>query len=656
MGNVRIPNRFPVGSIVATAACTIALAAGCPRTHADESKTPLEVFGHLPTIEDMAMSPDGTKLAYVRTEDERRSVLIRQMGESKPLAAFRVGDTKLRQIQWMDDDNILLTRSSTGGVPEGYYIRGRQRYEWFQLAAYCVSKQKLADIDFFVQGNTLRSNAVLGPVVIRQVDGAAMLFAHGLYGSIDFRPALFKYSVADPHVWLVDRADEPTTRWAVDDSGRVAAKFVFHDLSKKWEILLPKEQRMAAAVSGQAEVELPVLQGFSSDGNTIIVEFVEDGDVVWKPLVLKDGSWGLPLAKGEAFSDVIVDRKSGRIIGGVAGNDDKGYVFFDAELQAHWDAALRAFPDEHVEIVSYSDDFSSLLLRVFGRRDGYAYARFDWYTHRATLLTPVYEGLRTVAEVKRIVYPAADGLQIPAFLTLPPGTARNNLPLIVLPHGGPTAADHLRFDWWSQALAAQGYAVLQPNYRGSSLSYKFESAGFGEWGRKMQTDLSDGVRYLAGQGVIDPKRVCIVGGSYGGYAALAGVTLESGVYRCAISVAGISDMKRFRESAGYTDNLVRRFWDRYLGISKQGDPVLAAVSPIEHLDKLTAPVLLIHGRDDTVVPFIQSDIMARVLKSAGKPVEFVTLKHEDHWLSNGQTRLQMLQASVDFLQKYNPAN
>src|SRR6202451_1183223 len=132
MDEVRIPNRFSVGCIVAVAAYTVALAAGCSRAHAAESKTPLEVFGHLPTIEDMAMSPDGTKLAYVRTEGEGRSVLIRQMGQSKPLAAFRVGDTKLRRIQWMDDDNILLIRSSTGGVPEGYYTRGRQRYEWYQ--------------------------------------------------------------------------------------------------------------------------------------------------------------------------------------------------------------------------------------------------------------------------------------------------------------------------------------------------------------------------------------------------------------------------------------------------------------------------------------------------------------------------------------------
>jgi dipeptidyl aminopeptidase/acylaminoacyl peptidase len=164
------------------------------------------------------------------------------------------------------------------------------------------------------------------------------------------------------------------------------------------------------------------------------------------------------------------------------------------------------------------------------------------------------------------------------------------------------------------------------------------------------------VRYLADQGVVDPKRVCIMGGSYGGYAALAGVTLESGVYRCAISVAGISDMKRFRWGMGYTDSAGQRYMDRYLGTAHQGNAALSAISPIDHADALTAPVLLIHGADDTVVPYWQSTLMESVLKSAHKNVEFVALNHEDHWLSNSQTRLQMLEVSVDFLKKYNPAD
>jgi dipeptidyl aminopeptidase/acylaminoacyl peptidase len=189
------------------------------------------------------------------------------------------------------------------------------------------------------------------------------------------------------------------------------------------------------------------------------------------------------------------------------------------------------------------------------------------------------------------------------------------------------------------------------------LNLRFIEAGFGQWGRKMQTDLSDGVRYLAKQGVIDPARVCIVGGSYGGYAALAGVTLDPGVYRRAVSVAGISDLRRFLNwSADKYLSWTQRYWDRFMGISGQSDPALIAASPIEHVSAVTVPVLLIHGRDDTVVPFEQSDVMLSALKRAGKSVELVTMKHEDHWLSRSETRLQMLQATVAFLKANNPPN
>jgi dipeptidyl aminopeptidase/acylaminoacyl peptidase len=207
-------------------------------------------------------------------------------------------------------------------------------------------------------------------------------------------------------------------------------------------------------------------------------------------------------------------------------------------------------------------------------------------------------------------------------------------------------------------MAAQGYAVLKPNFRGSTTTQSFTTAGYGQWGRKMQTDLSDGVRYLAKEGIIDPARVCIVGASYGGYAALAGVTLDPGVYRCAVSVAGISDLKTMlqwekrRESVG--DHLGTRYWNRYMGVSGPDDPALDAISPIKHIDKVNVPVMLIHGRDDTVVAYEQSEIMLKALKKANKQVELVTMKKEDHWLSRSETRLLMLQSSMAFMKRNNP--
>jgi dipeptidyl aminopeptidase/acylaminoacyl peptidase len=228
------------------------------------------------------------------------------------------------------------------------------------------------------------------------------------------------------------------------------------------------------------------------------------------------------------------------------------------------------------------------------------------------------------------------------------------LPAIVLPHGGPAARDYPEFDWWAQAFASRGYAVFQPNFRGSTgYGPKLERAGDGQWGRAMQTDISDGLADLVRQGLVDPKRVCIMGGSYGGYAALAGVTLQKGLYRCAVSVAGVSDLQDLAKREIHDsdqDQILSRQLDRQLGPFD----ALKAVSPIRLADHADAPILLIHGKDDTVVPYAQSVAMEKALKQQGKPVEFVTLPGEDHWLSRGATRLQMLTAADAFIERYNP--
>ena len=364
------------------------------------------------------------------------------------------------------------------------------------------------------------------------------------------------------------------------------------------------------------------------------------------------------------FDNGLYDPKTKRLIGGSITTDSIRYIFFDKDDQAQWDRVARAFKDAQVELVSWSDDRKTMTLKVDGPDYGYAYFLVDLKTLRADPVGDVYQNIqpKDLAPVQRINYKAKDGLNIPAYLTLPAGRTAKGLPLIVLAHGGPAARDEPGFDWWSQALASRGYAVLQPQFRGSDgFGEAFMAAGYGQWGRKMQSDLSDGVGDLASRGVIDPKRVCIVGGSYGGYAALAGVTLEKDVYRCAVSVGGISDLARFlswrrARQGGRSDTLSMRYWSRFMGVEGGGDSQLDSLSPARIADKAGAPILLIHGRDDTVVPYDQSRMMADALQKAGKPVQFVALAHEDHWLSRADTRLQMLQETVRFVETNNPPN
>jgi cephalosporin-C deacetylase-like acetyl esterase len=642
-------NRVSDNAVRAMAAAAMVLLS---RLCAAADATPLAAYGRLPSLENVAISPDGTKLAFVKTDGESRNLVVLPLDKTELIGGVRVGDTKLRDVDWVDDDNILGTISATSPPPFGF--TGATR-EWFQFVNFNIKKMRVNPLSYDI-GEERTFNVTLGNTAFRSVAGHATLFTQGYCIHETTVPCLFSFTYPEQRVRHVDEGSQPDTQWLIDESGNVTAQFVYHEQKKLWEIKTRKDRHWTLVASGTEAIDTPDMLGFTADGRGLIVRFLVNGDPQWRPLNLSDNSWGPPLAKGAAFSRVVEDRKTGRIIGGRQIGSSE-YIFFDNELQAHWNAVLRAFPGERVILESRSDDFSRMVLKIFGPRDGYVYALYDWFAHHATILGRVYEGVTAPADVRAVAYPAADGMKIPGFLTLPRGAAEKNLPLVVLPHGGPASADTLEFDWWSQALAAQGYAVLQPNFRGSILDSEFMQAGFGQWGRKMQTDLSDGVRYLVHEGIVDPKRVCIVGASYGGYAALAGVTLESDVYRCSVSVAGLSDLPRYLKWVGNTKQAITgRYWDRFMGATDPHDPALQAISPIEHVSAVTVPVLLIHGRDDTVVPYEQSDVMLSALKRAGKSVQLITMKHEDHWLSRSETRLQMLQATVDFLKINNPPN
>ncbi|MEL7219650.1 MAG: prolyl oligopeptidase family serine peptidase, partial [Pseudomonadota bacterium] len=235
----------------------------------------------------------------------------------------------------------------------------------------------------------------------------------------------------------------------------------------------------------------------------------------------------------------------------------------------------RAFPKLNNRIEDWTDNLGRVIVRTNGNGDSGSWFNVDLENLSASALG--YERMAVtpekVGKISTITYQAGDGLEIEAILTLPPGKDPTNLPLVVFPHGGPTGQDDAVFDWWAQAVAYRGYAVLQPNFRGSTNRDRaFIRAGYGEWGRKMQTDLSDGIAHLAAEGIVDPSRACIMGASYGGYAALAGVTLQQGIYRCAVSFAGVSDLTRLtrteiRESG--SNSMVKRVLKEEIGQGRE---------------------------------------------------------------------------------------
>ena len=612
---------------------------------------PLESYGRLPNLEKVALSPDGSRLAFVRTNDSARLLAILEL-PNKFLSGGKIGEVKLRHLAWADNDHLLITTSTTG-MPFG--LIGTDT-EWTQLSVYEISTHKMhtypeptSDLQIV--------NVIVGSPMVRHIGNDTVLFLTGLWVDDRTKLALFKVNLTTHRQALVRQGSDATLGWLVDEGGEIVAEDNYYEREQRWQMKLRHNGHWFEAESQRTAIDVPDMVGFGPKGDSVLVSTLEKGEPVWESLSLQDGKLGPPIEGGDDLNEAIEDPTTHRMIGGIQIADQSKYVFFSPALKSRWKSVEDAFEGERIELLSTSADLMQFLVLVDGPR-GYRYELVNMNTARSLPIGDVYDGIKDSLETRRITYEAADGLKIPAYLTLPAGKPASKLPLIVFPHGGPASRDTLDFDWWAQAMAAQGYAVLKPNFRGSTTTQSFTTAGYGQWGRKMQTDLSDGVRYLAKEGIIDPTRVCIVGASYGGYAALAGVTLDPGVYRCAVSVAGISDLKTMlqwekrRENGG--DHLGTRYWNRYMGVSGPDDPALDAISPIRHIDNVNVPVLLIHGKDDTVVAYEQSEIMLKALKKANRKVELVTMKKEDHWLSRGETRLLMLQSSMAFLKANNP--
>jgi dipeptidyl aminopeptidase/acylaminoacyl peptidase len=248
-----------------------------------------------------------------------------------------------------------------------------------------------------------------------------------------------------------------------------------------------------------------------------------------------------------------------------------------------------------------------------------------------------------------VAYPARDGLVIHGYLTLPAGAAGRRVPLIVHPHGGPFGVrDDWGFDAEVQFLASRGYAVLQPNYRGSGgYGQKFEQAGFREWGGKMQDDLTDGVKWAIDQGFADPERICIYGASYGGYAALAGVTFTPELYRCAINYVGVSDLRVIASVARYFDRGSLLFNKTRIGEGA----MLDERSPVNYVQNIRVPTLHAYGDNDVRV--IQEHWMRleAALKRYHKPYEYITENKEGHGFGHEESRMRFYGLVEKFLEK-----
>ena len=398
--------------------------------------------------------------------------------------------------------------------------------------------------------------------------------------------------------------------------------------------------------------------GLTQDKSALIAvgAMGEDRSAVWTIPLDGTGRKVLLADPGSDVEAIVTDSYTSAPVGAWVGGTRPEMRWFDSDAEARQRALTKSFGGLSVSVDSHTTDRSRVVARVWAPSTPGIYYLVDFAKGKADIVGDDYPALTGVpmGEVRAISYKSRDGVDIPAYVTLPADAPQLKLPLVVMPHGGPESRDEPGFDWWTQFLASRGYAVLQPQFRGSTgFGEAFRLAGYRQWGGTMQNDVTDGVKALIDQGLVDPKRICIVGASYGGYAALAGAAFTPDLYACAVSVNGISDLPGMlgnAEKRGGEESNALAYWTAHIGAAH--DPAVIAASPFRVADRIKTPILLIHGENDTVVPIMQSQIMANALKESGKTHAFIRLEGEDHWLSRSDTRIRLLQELDVFLARY----
>lgn len=646
------PTTVPTAAPTAASAPATVVRAPVPLT-----QLTAENFGRIPFIEAPSLSPDGTNLAgLIGANGQQMVAMVNLADHSDHLVRILVPDgTEARWVRWVNADNIVVGLSANIDFEGSRFVVSR-------LIAVNRLTGKITRLKWDLEGQDVS-------LVWSASDGSPVVLVEGqatIYTNLDgFWPAVFKVNVENGRAVQVLGGRGGVIDWSADSNGVVRAGVSIDDSHRTSRLLYRNENNQSfrtadTANSRQREVLTSPFMFLPDGDHALTIHGDEHGrDAIYEIDMLtgEDVRQVYAAPDGQEVTHAIVSDDGKTLLGAGLSGSGHAVHWLDAELamlQDGFDKAVAAAGGRRARIVSLSADRQRMLVQVDRPDSPGAIFFFDTGGDRMSLVSHINPDLRTrpLAEVRVVHYTARDGTPIEAILTLPRDRAQQNLPIVLLPHGGPWAQDTPDYDYWAQFIATRGYAVLQPNFRGSTgYGTTFERMGEGQMGLAMQDDVTDALQWAAKQGIADPRRACIIGGSYGGYAAMWGIAKDPDLYRCAVSVAGVSNVQRDINSFGeyLQGGTFRDEWRRMA-------PDVAAISPINAIDRIKAPLLLIHGRKDVRVDFSQSQKMYDRMKGAGKQVELLALDQADHHFTREADRIALLKAVERFLAANNPAD
>jgi dipeptidyl aminopeptidase/acylaminoacyl peptidase len=702
-----------------------------PKPAPEIAPPPLELFVAPPRVEQIALSPDGSRFAFVTHKGGMRLLTTYVVADGSS-QVIKLSEDPLSALIWLDNDHVVLSNTQTGArstCPSGLdntlkaaqalsdlgfamsavpdldptlVLRLQNQLTPPPCASYGVRSHDAATIvnlktrNNITLGNHLSgdyNHMALGLPRLVTIDGKPQLTGAFLElrdkpigGQVAQRVYLWRVDpdtgrgrIVDDRGGDLDRTGSYVDDWMLDDAGKpvVRASYSYFDTTfaietlkgGKWTPILKRKIERLAKTNFA-----PSLAGLGRDGQSLLILDAVDASDGARSFhyyeLSADGKLSEALNKRDATRDrPIFHPQTGALAGFEHDGEVTTYTFFDADLAEYYKLALEMAPDKTVRLAALAKDMDQMILFTQGGDDAGSWHYYDFATSKRVDIGDDYPSLpdEWVASQRQVKYKARDGMEIRAVVTLPPQGEAKTRALVVLPHDGPLGHDRRSYNWLAQVLASRGYVVLQPNYRGSDgYDMAYTNAGYGEWSGRMLNDMADGVSYLAGEGMVDASRVCIAGEGYGGYAALAGATKGS-PYRCAAAINGIVDPEGYADhlkDGDETDAMAALKADpehprafrvntaspslaqRYFG-DKTPEAISAA--------SVDAPVLLVTAKYNKIVPASQSRALRDKLQAAGKANTYVEPEDCVQDLSAPTCKLEVAQAMVDFLAKYNPA-
>jgi len=596
---------------------------------------PMEDFFRNPEQTYYQLSPDGEHVSFLRPWNDRLNVHVQRVGDSVATRVTAATERDIRGYFWANNERVVFSQDQAGD--ENYHL-------------YAVG----------IDGSNLKELTPFESTRVRIVDDLEDVEEEMLISMNRRDPQVFdvyRININTGEMEMTAENPGDVLGWITDYDGRVRVATFTDGVNTGFRYRATEKDTFVEVVRTSFKETLEALF-FAFDNRRLYVasNIGRDKTAIYEYDPEKRETGRLVFEHPDVdVTGLLRSRKRKKITGVYYYTDKREYRFFDgwrAELQADIDSLL---PGYEAYLADLSRDESKALVRTYSDRSLGAYYYFVPETKELVKLADVSPWIdeRMLATMNPVSYRSRDSLLIHGYLTLPVGVPPQNLPAVMLVHGGPWARDVWGFRSQVQFLVNRGYAVLQVNYRGS-LGYgkAFWQAGFKQWGRAMQDDITDGVHWLVRQGIADSTRIGIYGGSYGGYATLAGLAFTPDLYACGVDYVGVSSMFTFLAS-------IPPYWEPYremqyemVGDPKKDSVLLAQVSPALHADRIKAPLFIAQGANDPRVNKSEADQMVAALKERGVDVPYMVKENEGHGFANEENRFDFYRAMEEFLGRY----